>query len=165
MKGFLALLALLAAASPAAAHRLHAGLTEMALDPSGKTLEITHRLYAHDLEPYLFHKVYNDWAQTAAGIARVGAYSRARFGLAMDGKALSLDYVGAEPEGEFIYIYFTAPRPQGAGPLQVRDRLLSDVLEDQVNLVNLTLGGQTQSRYFRYGDAAKAFDWPGPAKN
>lgn len=166
-RGFVFLLVwvLLLVASPAAAHRAHAGLTEIALGPSGNTLEITHRLYAHDLEPVLFHKVYNDWAQSPQGIARVGAYSAARFALSADGKPLAMDYVGAEPEGEFVYIYFTAPFPKDAKVLGVRDALLTDVLDDQVNLVNLTLAEKTQSRYFRYGDAPKTFSLMPPGRN
>ncbi len=156
---------LLLMANPAAAHRAHAGLTEMAPDRSGKILEITHRLYAHDLEPLLFHKVYNDWAQSPQGIARVGAYSAAHFALSADGKPLALDYVGAEPEGEFIYIYFTAPLPKGAKTLGVQDALLTDMFDDQVNLVNLTMGGKTQSHYFRYGDTPKTFSLLKPAQN
>ena len=161
----LSVLALCLAAGPALAHRAHAGLTEIAPDRSGRVLEITHRLFAHDLEPVLFHKVYNDWAQSPQGVARVGAYSAAHFALTADGKPLALDYVGAEPEGEFIYIYFTAPFPKGAARLGVADSLLMDVLDDQVNLVNLTLGGKTQSHYFRYGDAPQTFALPEAAKN
>jgi len=148
--------------TPAFAHRAHAGLTEIVPSKINQEIEITHRLYAHDLEPRLFYKVMSGWEETPDGIARVGAYCKAKFSITINGKRLSLRYVGAEPDGEFIYVYFTAPRPQGGDKMMVNDELLQDAFDDQVNLVNLTLGDQTQSQYFRFGEKSKPFIWSAP---
>ncbi len=144
---------------PAFAHRAHAGLTEIAPSKVNQDIEITHRLYAHDLEPRLFYKVMSGWEETTEGIDRIGEYCAAKFTITINGKRLSLNYVGAEPDGEFIYVYFTVPRPKPGDILMVEDTLLHDAFDDQVNLVNLTLNGQTQSQYFRFGDEAKPFNW------
>lgn len=145
--------------TPAFAHRAHAGLTEIAISKTNQDMEITHRLYAHDLEPRLFYKVMSGWEETPDGIVKVGEYCDAKFNITVNGKRLRLNYVGAEPDGEFIYVYFTAPRPKSGDVLEVYDTLLQDAFDDQVNLVNLTLNGQTQSHYFRYGEDAKSFIW------
>jgi Domain of unknown function (DUF6702) len=153
--------ALLAGGVPnyAFAHRAHAGLTELNWNEHTQSVEITHRLYAHDLEPRLFERVLSGWEETEAGVKALGEYCAAMFSITVDGKALPLRYVGAEPDGEFIYVYYTAKKPKNGSTLSVYDAILTDVFDDQVNLVNLTLNGDTQSQYFRFGDAAKTFDW------
>ncbi len=147
------------ATTPVFAHRAHAGLTEIALSADGQEVEITHRLYAHDIEPRLFEAAASGWETTQQGVAKIGRYCAAKFLVAIAGEPLSLTYIGAEPDGEFIYAYFTALRPKTGTTLDVQNVLLDDAFEDQVNLVNLTLNGQTQSQYFRSGDGAKKFIW------
>jgi Domain of unknown function (DUF6702) len=151
--------------TPAFAHHAHAGLTEIATSKVNQDMEITHRLYAHDLEPRLFYKVMSGWEETPIGIEKVGEYCDAKFKIFINGKRLPLNYVGAEPDGEFIYVYFTAPRPHAGDTLYVDDTLLQDAFDDQVNLVNLTLNGQTQSQYFRFGEKAKSFIWSVPSSD
>lgn len=152
----------LSVSSPAFAHRAHASLTEIVWNKSTQEVEITHRLYAHDLEPRLFKKVMSGWEESPEGIAQVGAYSAAKFTIRVKGKKVPLNYVGAEPDGEFIYVYFTAPRFKNGTELSVRDAILTDVFDNQVNLVNLTLDGNTQSQYFRFGEGARLFVWDLP---
>jgi len=148
--------------APAQAHRSHAGLTEIVWNAHTQEMEITHRLYAHDLEPRLFAKVMSCWEETEDGVARVGEYCTAKFQIRDKGQPVPLTYVGAEPEGEFIYIYFTAPRPTEGDSLSIYNALLMDAFDDQVDLVNLTLDGKTQSQYFRFGEAPKPFVWTLP---
>ncbi len=145
--------------SPALAHRAHAGLTEIAWNSSSHEIEITHRLYAHDLEPRLFHSIQGVWEETPEGIAKIGKYIRAHFSIKSDNTDMPLSYVGAEADGEFIFVYFTANLPETLSELKVRNAILFNDLDDQVNLVNLTLNGKTQSQYFRFGDKAKSFVW------
>lgn len=141
------------------AHQAHAGITEISWNNNTGEVEITHRLYAHDLEPRLFQTPLSGWGNTLEGIEKVGRYSHAKFMMIVDGEPVPLSYVGAEPEGEFIYIYFTAPEIENGKTIVVRDSLLMDAFDDQINLVNVTLNGQTHSQYFRYGDKGKTFLW------
>jgi hypothetical protein len=150
---------LLFVSTPAQAHRAHAGLTEIVWNAHTQEVEITHRLYAHDLEPRLFSKVLSGWEETQEGVERVGEYCAAKFQIRVDGKTIPLSYVGSEPDGEFIYAYFTAPRPEEGAKLDVYNTLLMNAFDDQVNLVNLTLGNKTQSQYFRFGEALKPLAW------
>ncbi|PHS29279.1 MAG: hypothetical protein COA85_00995 [Robiginitomaculum sp.] len=148
--------------APAQAHRAHAGLTEIVWNAHTQEMEITHRLYAHDLEPRLFSHVLSGWEETQEGVERVGEYCTVKFQIRDKGQPVPLSYVGAEPEGEFIYVYFTAPRPAEGDSLSIYNAMLMDAFDDQVNLVNLTLDGKTQSQYFRFGEAAKPLVWTLP---
>ena len=45
---------LLATAAPASAHRVHAGVTEIAVNPRTGEMEVITRVFAHDLAESLF---------------------------------------------------------------------------------------------------------------
>ncbi len=154
----LAALAFFAHAPMARAHRAHAALSEIVRKSGTETVEITHRVYAHDIEPYLFGAAGANWDAPDDTIAVLGRYTMAHFSLRGDDKPLALDFVGAESEGEFIYLYATANLPAYTRHLVVNNALLMDVHDDQVDLVNIVDDGRTQSAYFRFGDEGHDFD-------
>lgn len=134
-------------AGPAAAHRLHAGVTEIAVNPRTGEMEVMHRVYAHDLmeaigEPADAVGVL----ATADGQAMVGGYAAARFRMAgPDGTLLALDYVGAEIDGEFAWIYFAATPPADTSGFVVDNDLLADTFDDQVMMTNLRFDSQVRT--------------------
>lgn len=134
------LAALLFLAAPASAHRVHAGVTEIAVNPRTGEMEIVHRVFAHDLMAALDRDAVeaHSFLATADGLERVGGYARERFRMADgDGDLVSLDYVGAEVDGEFAWIYFVAPEPARADAFIVDNDLLADTFDDQVMMTNL----------------------------
>jgi hypothetical protein len=134
------LAALLVLAAPASAHRVHAGVTEIAVNPRTGEMEIVHRVFAHDLMTALDRSELEAYSflATEAGLERVGAYARERFRMANDdGDLVDLDYVGAEIDGEFAWIYFVAPAPDTPDAVIVDNDILADTFDDQVMMTNL----------------------------
>jgi len=127
-------------AAPASAHRVHAGVTEIAVNPRTGEMEIVHRLFAHDLLTAL-DRDEQDAAQflgTEAGLETVGAYAGERFRMADgEGALFDLSYVGAEVDGEFAWIYFVAPQPSETESFIVDNDLLAEAFDDQVMMTNL----------------------------
>ena len=120
---------LLIVAAPASAHRVHAGVTEVAVNPRTGEMEIVHRVYAHDLMTALDRTEVEAYSflETEDGLARVGDYTRERFRMADgEGALFDLDYVGAEVDGEFAWIYFVAPEPDSEDAFIVDNDLLAD---------------------------------------
>ena len=54
-----------------------------------------------------------------------------------DGDLIELDYVGAEIDGEFAWIYFVAPAPDTPDAIIVDNDILADAFDDQVMMTNL----------------------------
>lgn len=143
-----ALAGLALAAAPAEAHRVHAGVTEVNVNPRTAEMEVVHRLFAHDLMQALGRDDQETEAYfgSAEGKAEIGAYAGRLFRLGTrEGALIELDYVGAEADGEFAWIYFTAPPPDVSGGLLVDNDLLADQFDDQVMMTNLRFDSQVRT--------------------
>lgn len=139
---------ILAAASGALAHRAHAGLTEIGVNPRTGEMEIIHRVFAHDLHEALGLESLDDTElyDSPEGLALIQAWARSGFSLqTAAGQPVALNYVGAEREGEFTFIYFSAEPPGAGTGLVVDNDLLTALFDDQVNLTNLRGPGGVQS--------------------
>lgn len=125
---------------PAFAHRLNAGLSIVENASDGTQLEITHRLFAHDLAELFLEGQDVDWHSQALK-PTIKRYALDHFVIGYDGKPVQQTYVGAERDGEYIYIYCTAPLPGKAHILTIWNTLLQDILPDQKNLTNVRVDG------------------------
>ncbi|WP_339745200.1 DUF6702 family protein [uncultured Maricaulis sp.] len=129
-------------AAPAAAHRVHAGVTEVVISATTGELQISHRVYSHDLIAALGAEVADEeaWFASPEGVAEAGAYAAAHFRIGEgDGRLIEPVYVGAELDGELAWIYFAAPAPADISAFVVDNDLLSDEFEDQVMMTNITI--------------------------
>ncbi|MHA6288607.1 DUF6702 family protein [Maricaulis sp. CAU 1757] len=151
--GVWALAGLVLGTGPAIAHRGHSGVTDIRLDTINAEFEISHRVYGVDLMDALGEsgRDASDVLASADGLDRIEAYVRAgfRFGEG-DGALIESDFVGAEVDGEFVWIYFTAPVPADLSAFLVDNDLLADTVEDQEMLTNIRVGPEIRTA--RQGD-------------
>jgi hypothetical protein len=150
-----------ACVGPALAHRMDAAISVLDIRPDGRTLQVTHRLYAHDLEHTLdLGPVGVGWFDTGDGQQALGAYARGAFVL-RDGRGrdVPLRFIGAESSGDLVLIYFEGEVPSGR-TLEVDSNLLVEFSDRQRNLVNLVRGSQTVSATFGAGDGARQLTIP-----
>ena len=157
----LGLLAMALVSSPAVAHRIEAALSVVEVNATSGVLEITHRLYAHDLEHALdLGAVGVGYFETPEGQAAIKAYCERQFLIADgEGKAMPLQFVGAEVSGDLLYVYFEADRYRGRD-LTLDSNLLQDFTQAQVNQVNVRRDGKTVSARFQSDTAAKRIGLP-----
>ncbi|WP_291842478.1 DUF6702 family protein [Maricaulis sp.] len=143
-----ALAGLSLATAPSLAHRMHAGVTEVAVNPRTEEMEIIHRVYAHDLMEALGRSEQDSDAYlvTEGGLAAVGAYVGPLFRMAGgEGDLMTLHYVGAELDGEFAWIYFTADVPAEQASFIVDNDLLAETFDDQVMMTNLRFNSHVRT--------------------
>jgi hypothetical protein len=150
--------ATLAAAATAGAHRMPGSLSTIKVNPATGRTEIIHRLHNHDAE-FGIVAVLDDRTvtlDTLIGRAQLALYVEERFLVAAveDGQVgapLVLDLVGAELDGEFVLVYQELDGDLPAA-IAVRDDILRDVLPEQVNYVNIAVGGAVRSLTFQGDD-------------
>ncbi len=149
------------AAGPALAHRMDAAISTLDIRPDGRTLQVTHRLYAHDLEHTLdLGPVGVGWFDTGEGQQALGAYAARSFVLRDErGRDVTLRFIGAETQGDLVFIYFEGTLPRGR-ELEVDSNLLVEFSEAQRNLVNLQRGSQTVSATFGVSDGPRRMTIP-----
>lgn len=135
-------------AAPGHAHRIKAGATEIAVNERSGEMEIIHRVYAHDLLEALgdLEMEEADFLSSPSGLQQVEDLVRAEFRVAEgDGRLLNLSYIGAELDGEFAWIYFTAPVPEDTSSFVVDNDLLSNAFEDQVMMTNFRFNSDVRT--------------------
>ncbi len=164
MRRLAAALALLlaAAAAPAFGHSFYAALTRIDYNAHAGTIEVIHRLVTHDMEAVLSaaagERLTFDGAAFERAEREAGSYLAAHFALGADGGALPLRFVGVEARGDDLYAYFEAPVKAPPRRLRIDDRIFTEELPQQRNLVVITVGGTTVSARFERGTEERTLD-------
>lgn len=148
-----ALWALLTA--PAAAHQLKAAITTALFNPRSGDIEVMHRFYSHDAEHALgaITGAAADLVDSERDRLKFAVYVHDHFALRGIGAELApLTLVGAELDGDFLWVYQRTPAPESLHGLAARFDALQDVWDEQINTLNVERGGSVRTLTFRSGD-------------
>ncbi len=138
-----------------AAHQQKTAVTRILFNESTGNIEVMHRFFIHDAEHaagIVFGESQN-LMESALSRELFSNYVINRFAVAAEDSRgtstdLSLDYVGEEIDGQFIWVYQETPQRADIAALSVVNLALRDVWPDQANLVNVEKGGQIHSLSF-----------------
>jgi hypothetical protein len=148
----------LLAAPKAFAHRAQSVLSTVEWNPKTSTIDVTHRMHAHDAELGLAASSGSasdvDLTQVR-NQARLGLYVEDHFILSTPAGKVPLEVLGAEIEAEIILIYQEARLPAPPQALDVDNRILRDVFDSQTNLVNVRMAKRTRTLIFAGRDGVK----------
>lgn len=147
-----------------AKHPFYIAVTEINLNTSDKTLEVSCKMFADDLEQTLEkrnHAELDISAEKDKGKfdSYIPAYIRSHLSLAIDGKAASLSYIGFEKEKESAYCYFQVDNVSSLKKLEVNDSILHDFTSDQINIIHVTVNGKRQSTKLDYPSTNASFSF------
>lgn len=134
-----------------ALHPLHVSVTEIKFDAKDKELEITVRIFLDDLE----EAIRQERKQASLDITNPGTgltvdllvsnYLTTRLTAKVDNKVVVIKYLGHEIEGDAIVVYAYAPNVKKLKTIDVHHTTITEVYEDQSNLVHITVGDKTRS--------------------
>jgi hypothetical protein len=136
-------------------HPLHLGVTEIAVQKNTSALEISHKLFYDDVENALEKqykvKLFLNTPKESPKVAEyLQKYIANRFLIRCNGVLQDLQYVGYEYEEEAIWIYYEMPKPTKNGNLQITNRLLMELHNDQNNFLHLQQQEKRQSLRFTF---------------
>jgi hypothetical protein len=146
------------AAPGAVAHRSLSVLTTVEWSAEQKAIQVIHRIHAQDAEIAM--------AQASGGAvvdltqlrdqARLMIYVEGKFALYSGETQLTLEAIGVELAGDDAIVYREARLPAPVDALEVEDRLLRDVFDQQTNLVNVRMSqGRVRTLVFAGQDGRK----------
>jgi hypothetical protein len=153
-----AVLGLPAATRGADAHPLHSTITELVLDPARGTVRATVRVFADDLRSAVLRTTRDRslppdgpaWDAAAFAYAtKVVSIRTAR------GHAVALRPCGARRTADLVWLCLEGELARDAGVLQVRNTMLCELHEDQVNVVQSTMDGTRRTLLFVRDDRFK----------
>lgn len=146
-----------ALAPDAHAHPLHTTLTELTEDRSRGTVRAVIRVFADDFGTAVArHARGRSLAPGAAWDAAAFAYVASTFTVAdRAGRGVALRSCGVRRTGELLWICVEGATPVRLTALTVRNAVLTDLFDDQVNVVQAVMDGARRSVLFTRGDRAK----------
>ena len=159
MTAALTISAVTLSARPASAHPLHSTITELSEDRASGVVRATIRVFADDFGTAVA-RARKGVLPTTAGPqwdATALAYVATTFAFVDPaGRVLSMRSCGTKRTSDLLWICVEAVSPGGLAGLGVNNRMLSDLFDDQVNVVQASVGGARRSLLFTKGDRAKA---------
>ncbi len=143
-------------------HPFYVNVTDIKYDQKSKSLQISCRTFTDDLEKALektngssidlLHpkdkNIADKW---------VSAYIQKHLIININGKKLSLNYIGYEQEEEAIWSYFEINNLSAPTSINIESTILYDVEETQMGIVHIDINGNKQSSKLTNPDKQVSF--------
>lgn len=132
-------------------HPIHVSVTEITFDEKEKELEIISRIFLDDLETSIRESKKQPelkLLEPGAGVTTdqlVSAYVLPRFKISLKGKPQNVKYLGHEMDGEAMLCYIQASNVKKLESIEVFNSVITELYEDQSNLVHVTVKGNVKS--------------------
>lgn len=147
----------------ALAHKFHASIAQMDYNDKEGAVKVVIRFFTDDFETALSQHAKRpikfstpQALKERANVAAVLGYVRERFELkSAKGLPVRFTWVGMEVQADMIWVYLEGKLAGGLAGAQVRNRVLHELFEDQVNLVNFKYDGKQTGTMFNAQDGFK----------
>jgi len=152
-----------ALAPTAVAHKYYTSLARVEYNAEGKTVEISLRVFADDLELALTRRAGRrvSLERTKDAEQLVLAYLRETFQIRnREGEAKPLRWVGLELRSGVAWLYFEAEMPEGLSGARLRAHVLFELFPEQVNTVSVRYPGARADLVFARGDGERVVPAP-----
>jgi hypothetical protein len=145
------------AVAAADVHPMHSTLTEVVEDPARGSLRVTIRVFADDFGLALTRAARATVGRTGPAWEDAAArYAASVVGVRdARGRALALHGCGIRRASGVVWVCLETDAVASTRGLQLRDAMLCELYEDQVNVVQGVLGGTRRSLLFVRGDGYK----------
>ncbi|MFK7864729.1 MAG: DUF6702 family protein [Pseudohongiellaceae bacterium] len=147
------------------AHEQKTAVTRILFNSNTNNIEVMHRFLIHDAEHAAgqIFGVGQDLLQSAESRELFSSYVINRFSLAAEftsgeSSQLELAYVGAEVDGQFLWVYQETSALNEVAAFTMVNMALRDVWPDQSNLVNVEKEGEVFSILFDGGAEVKTLE-------
>ena len=145
-------------------HPFYISVTEINHNAKDKTLEISCKVFADDLEQIL-EKNYKTQLDISSAKDKgnfdrlLPDYMGRHLALSVDGKPVKLTYVGYEKDKESAYCYFQVDNISSLKKLNIINSILHDFNDTQINIIHVTVNGKRQSTKLDYPDTQAGFSF------
>lgn len=147
-----------------APHPLYVSVTEIHHNGRDKTLEISCKIFADDMEDILeknYRKAVDltNEKQVGQNNTLIADYVNRHFSITADAKLRKLDYLGFEKEAEAVYCYFEVTEIASLKKLDLTNSLLQDFTSEQINIMHVVVNGTRKSYKLDYPQKNASFQF------
>jgi len=143
-------------------HPFYISVTEMLLNSKTKSLEISCKMFAEDLEDVLKQNykmpvdLGNDKMQ-AQNNKLINDYILKHLSINIDSKTAALHFVGFEKENESVYCYYEVLNVPAIQKMTVNNTILQDYKQEQINIIHVIVNGNRKSTKLDYPSNQASF--------
>lgn len=145
-------------------HPFHVSVCDVEYNRESKALQFTHHIFLDDFEEALKKKYDSslDITKPKNELERdsyVKTYLMDNFTVEVNGKSQDSNYLGHELEEGAMYCYLEIRNVKKLKTLSVKNTLLTDTFDDQINLVHVKVDGKTKSLKLDKKNASGKLDY------
>ncbi|MGM9509463.1 DUF6702 family protein [Larkinella sp. GY13] len=157
------LLALFCLTASRPVHPVHTSITQMQYNAAEKTFEVSLRVFTDDLEEALTKENNNQRVRLSDKDANgplVERYVRKHFGLTSASRQRKpYRFLGKEQEVDATWIYIEIPYTEPVQGSLLQQSMLTDLFDDQMNLVNVSYLAEKKTVLFRKSNTQQVLTW------
>ncbi len=132
-------------------HKFYVSISQVELNHEAKSLEISMRLFAHDLEDAILLStkeklLLGSKKENPKAKEIILTYLKSNFKIIQSERSIEYKLLGFELENDIIWLYVEAPYKQLVRDLEISNSLITDLYEDQKNIINFKVKDKTQSQ-------------------
>ncbi len=142
---------------------MHTSITQMQYNAAEKTFEVSLRVFTDDLEEALTKENNNQRVRLSDKDANgplVERYVRKHFGLTSASRQRKpYRFLGKEQEVDATWIYIEIPYNEPVQGSLLQQSMLTDLFDDQMNLVNVSCLAEKKTVLFRKSNTQQVLNW------
>lgn len=137
-------------------HPIHISTLEIDHNAADKSLEITCKIFWDDFETILTKNNKSAKVDLADGKKLnynnklVSAYLNNHLAISLDGKPVTLNFMGFEKEDAVIFSYLEVTNISVVKKISITNTLMQDMFDDQVEIIHVVVNGKRQSTKLDY---------------
>lgn len=131
-------------------HAFYISVTEITFNPKDKSIEVCSHIFTSDLETAFKAKNksmidFSLLSDKATADKFLSAYLKEKLKIAVNGKAVSLNYYGFEINEDAVWIYADLKNISSVKTISVSNTILYDLIEAQSNMIQVVVGNNKQN--------------------
>ncbi len=145
-------------------HPLYISVTEISHNAKDKTLEISCKMFTNDLEATLEKTAHakvdlSEPKDKKVTDKLITEYVGQHLQLKIDGKTVSLHFIGSEKEADGTWSYFVVNDVVTVKRMEIVNSLLYDNFDQEINIIHASVGGGKKSTRLNYPDTATTLEF------
>ena len=145
-------------------HPFHVSVVELNHNAGDKTFEISCKIFTDDFEKILArnYKTKVDLINPPdkkAMDSLIKKYVTTHLSVKADGRPVQFTYLGFEHDREAVFSYLQVDNIASVKKIEVTNKLMHDLFNDQINIMHITVGGKRQSTKLDYPSTEATFSF------
>ncbi|RAJ02596.1 hypothetical protein LX64_03616 [Chitinophaga skermanii] len=136
-------------------HPFYVSVTEIKHNAAAKSLEVSNRIFYDDLERGIKNQYHVNFdimkpANRPQVDSLISKYIQSHFSVTVDGRNVSLKYLGYQIEEDAAWCFFEGANVPAAKKVQVKTDILYAEHKEQINMLHVIVNGNRKSTKLDY---------------